>query len=136
MIKTIRKLTSLLCATAAIACTVVVLLQCPIGLSVAQTESMAQLSTESAGVLADAQPEWRYTRFGWQDANEWAMVGQIEHPPARRFDNLHPVVLAMLILFSVLVTMFWASNEWELAEFEMMKREREPGPIAPVDPDE
>jgi len=133
MIKTIRKLTSLFSAAAAIACLVAMLLQWTIALSMAQTESMGQLPTESVAVLPDAQPAWRYTRLGWQDANEWAMVGQIEHPPARRFDNLHPVVLAMLILFSVLVTMFWASNEWELAAFDLLKREPDTEPSVPAD---
>lgn len=118
MIKTIRKWTSAIFVAMAVTCAISMALQWPSELTVAQTKSTSEVSIDSKVVLTETKPEWRYTRFGWQDANEWATVGQIEHPPARRFDHLHPVVLAMLILFSVLVSVFWASNEWELAQFE------------------
>ena len=118
MIKTIRKWTSAIFVAMAVTCAISMALHWTSESTVAQTELASEASTDSKFVLAQTQPKWRYTRFGWQDANEWATVGQIEHPPARRFDHLHPVVLAMLILFSVLVSVFWASNEWELAQFE------------------
>lgn len=123
MIKTIRKWTSAIFVAMAVTCAISMALQWPSELTVAQTKSTSEVSIDSKVVLTETKPEWRYTRFGWQDANEWATVGQIEHPPARRFDHLHPVVLAMLILFSVLVSVFWASNEWELAQFEFSKRD-------------
>ena len=120
MITTIRKLAFTLAIAFAIACALTILLMPPLQwsgmLDAAQTTSSSQSPESSVVVLAELEPEWRYTRFGWQDANEWAMVGQIEYAPARRLDNLHPVVLAMLILFGVLVSAFWASNEWELAQ--------------------
>ena len=114
MIKTIRKWTSAIFVAMAVTCAISMALQWPSELTVAQTKSTSEVSIDSKVVLTETKPEWRYTRFGWQDANEWATVGQIEHPPARRFDHLHPVVLAMLILFSVLVSVFWASNELSL----------------------
>ena len=123
MIKTIRKWTSAIFVAMAVTCAISMALHWTSEPTVAQTELASEASTDSKFVLAQTQPKWRYTRFGWQDANEWATVGQIEHPPARRFDHLHPVVLAMLILFSVLVSVFWASNEWELAQFEFSKRD-------------
>ena len=119
MIKTIRKLTSAFCASLALLCALAMVQPWEVESTVAQTQSTAQMvqdPTDSTSVLAEAGPEWRYTRFGWQNANEWTIEGQIEHPPDRRFDNLHPVVLAMLFLMSVLVSIFWASNEWELAQ--------------------
>ena len=123
MIKTIRKLTSTFCTAMTVFCVVALVSQSTSEPMVAQTQSTSQFPTDSMSMMAQVEPEWRYTRLGWQDANDWATVGKIERPPERRFDNLHPIVLAMLILFSVLVSVFWASNEWELAQFEMLKRE-------------
>ena len=126
MINTIRKLTFAVVAAMAMTCALTASLTLSFQgmgvLEAAQAKSSSQVPAISLGVLnrtevlTEAKPKWRYTRFGWQDANEWATVDQIEHPPARRFDNLHPIVLAMLILFSVLASIFWASNEWELAQ--------------------
>ncbi len=121
MIKTIRKLASACSAAFALSLAFAMLVHWGASITFAQAEPGDQ--ARSVPVLADVQPQWRYTRLGWQDANEWAMTGQIEDPPARRFDNLHPAVLAMLILFSVLVTVFWASNEWELAQFDFSKQQ-------------
>lgn len=114
MMKATRKFASAFCAASAVAFAFTLLVHWGASITFAQTDREDQ--AQSVAVLADVQPQWRYTRMGWQDANEWAMTGQIEAPPDRRFDNLHPAVLAMLILFSVLVTIFWASNEWELAQ--------------------
>ena len=124
MIKTIRKLTSALCPVIALFAAAAMVHHCASQLTAAQTAPVAQGETESKQQSFDShsQPEWRYTRFGWQDANEWATANLIEHPPDRRFDNLHPAVLAMLILFGVLVSTFWASNEWELAQFGFSNR--------------
>ena len=114
MIKATRKFASAFCAVLALSFAFAMPVYWGISMTCAQTDQ--DDGAQSVALLADAQPHWRYTREGWQDANEWAMAGQIEGIPARRFDNLHPVVLAMLILFSVLVSVFWASNEWELEQ--------------------
>ncbi len=117
MIKKARKLTSAVCTLIALTCAMAMLVHWGWAPVIAQTEiSRAASTIEAVAELPAIRPQWRYTRMGWQDANDWAMLGQIESPPERRFDNLHPAVVAMLILFSVLVSVLWASNEWELAQ--------------------
>ena len=120
MIKTIRKLAFAVAIAVAMTCALTTSLTMSFQgtgvLEAAQIKLSSQSSEKSVTLLVEEKPEWRYTRFGWQDANDWATADQIVHPPARRFDNLHPVVLAMLILFSVLASVLWASNEWELAQ--------------------
>jgi hypothetical protein len=81
--------------------------------SVGQTDNPG---IETVAPIDQPQPEWRYTRFGWQDANQWASLSDVIHPPQRGVDEFHPAALAGLIVFSVLGSMLWASNEWEVAQ--------------------
>ncbi|HMP80912.1 MAG TPA: hypothetical protein PKD54_15760 [Pirellulaceae bacterium] len=55
------------------------------------------------------QPEWRYTRFGWEDANAWVAVPAI--PTAKPM--IHPIAVSVLILFAALAAMLWASEEYD-----------------------
>lgn len=119
MIARIRKLTSLLylLTVLAVACchlpaTLLHAKQAP-----AQVEAWDRVANSLSAVtqVSPSESTWRYTRFGWQDSSQWMAEANRIHPPRRRFDQLHPLTFALLIVLSVMTATLWASNEWEVA---------------------
>jgi hypothetical protein len=76
-------------------------------------DTVSVASSPQLAVSPDIDTDWRYTKFGWQNAANW--VNPNTYVPRQTIQLLHPLVWAGIVLISVLATMIWASSEWELA---------------------
>lgn len=77
------------------------------------TQSNGVTSSNALSVSTDIDTNWRYTKFGWQNASNW--VSPKAYVPRQTIELLHPLVWAGIVLISVLATMIWASSEWDFA---------------------
>lgn len=73
--------------------------------TVVQQES-EQSATES---ITESEREWRYTRFGWQDANNWPQPEQASI--FRSIQSVHPSLWAADVVLASLGALIWATDD-------------------------
>jgi hypothetical protein len=83
-------------------------------------------------VSPEIDTSWRYTKFGWQNSSSW--VSPKAYIPRQTVERLHPFVWAGIVLISVVATMIWASNEWDLAR--LLRHDKETTELEAVRPSE
>ena len=74
-------------------------------------QSNGDAASNAISVSPDIDSDWRYTKFGWQNASSW--VGPNAGVPRQTIELMHPLVWAGIVLISVITAMIWASNEWD-----------------------
>ncbi len=77
---------------------------------------------------------WRYTRFGWQDLNDWIPPASIR---PTGLEQIHPVLMAAGVFLGTLGVMLWCSEEWDAARWlegpDSVCRRRRPRPPCVTD---
>lgn len=69
--------------------------------------------TRRLATSSEIDSTWRHTRHGWQDSARWPAADSFA--PVKTIELLHPFVWAGIVLIAVIVTMIWASSEWEIS---------------------
>ena len=62
-------------------------------------------------VISQEESNWRMTRFGWEQTNNWARPTSplIE----RRIELVHPVIFSVLIVLLSVAFLIWATEEYD-----------------------
>ena len=79
----------------------------PFGVS--QETVVQQEMEQSKSEQQETQREWRYSRYGWQDANTWAQPNQ--QPSYNSIQSVHPSLWAADVVLASLGALIWATDD-------------------------